>query len=173
VSYIFNSCRPHQNEVFMRNERINASFFCIFDSFMRSKSVFEPFILSFGVHFGVHILISFSPYSKSPSCIFLEELFRWFFKTIEGYFSNKNAGGIPILSKMAFVGILWIDKNSSFINRLMFARNKEKSSGGKKTEIQARAPNKDWTSFKPYFCKNNFFSFTVRCSTKKAFISFS
>ena len=127
----------------------------------------------FGVHFGVHILISFSPYSKSPSCIFLEELFRWFFKTIEGYFSNKNAGGIPILSKMAFVGILWIDKNSSFINRLMFARNKEKSSGGKKTEIQARAPNKDWTSFKPYFCKNNFFSFTVRCSTKKAFISFS
>ena len=46
----------------MRNERINASFFCIFDSFMRSKSVFEPFILSFGVHFGVHILISFSPY---------------------------------------------------------------------------------------------------------------
>ena len=32
------SCRPHQNEVFMRNERINASFFCIFDVFMQSLS---------------------------------------------------------------------------------------------------------------------------------------
>ena len=29
----------------------------------------------FGVHFGVHILISFSPYSKSSPSIFLEELF--------------------------------------------------------------------------------------------------
>ena len=29
----------------------------------------------FGVHFGVHILISFSLYNKSPSSTFLEELF--------------------------------------------------------------------------------------------------
>ena len=34
------SLRPHHNEVFMRNERINTSFFCIFDSFMRSKIEF-------------------------------------------------------------------------------------------------------------------------------------
>ena len=39
-SYVFNSCRPHQNRVFMRNERINTRFFCIFDSFMRSKMHF-------------------------------------------------------------------------------------------------------------------------------------
>ena len=32
----FRSLQPHQNEVFMRNERINASFFYIFDKFMRA-----------------------------------------------------------------------------------------------------------------------------------------
>ena len=39
-SYIFNSCRPHQNRVIMQNKRINARFFCIFDGFMRSKTRF-------------------------------------------------------------------------------------------------------------------------------------
>ena len=64
----------------MRNERINASFFCIFDSFMRSKIDFFDKNPYFGVHFGVHILISFSPYNKSSPSIFLEELFCLFFK---------------------------------------------------------------------------------------------
>ena len=35
----------------MRNERINASFFCIFDVFIRSKSRFSVY-----PYFGIHIL---------------------------------------------------------------------------------------------------------------------
>ena len=39
------TCRPHQNRVFMRNERINTRFFCIFDVFMRLKLIFWQEIL--------------------------------------------------------------------------------------------------------------------------------
>ena len=39
------------------------------------KSDFLIKTLVFGVHFGVHVLISFSLYNKSPSSTFLEELF--------------------------------------------------------------------------------------------------
>ena len=65
----------------MRNERINASFFCIFDSFMQSKIRF--FVVP--PHFGVHILIPFSLYNKSPSSTFLEELLLYFY-----YASHKQ-----------------------------------------------------------------------------------
>ena len=44
------------------------------------KLVFLIKTLVFGVHFGVHILTSFSLYNKSPSSIFLEELFCYLFK---------------------------------------------------------------------------------------------
>ena len=41
------SLRPYQNEAIMRNERINARFFCMFDVFMRSKTrffaIYPPF----------------------------------------------------------------------------------------------------------------------------------
>ena len=74
-SHVFNSCRPHQNRVIMRNECINARFFCIFDSLMRSKIRFfdenpcfwRPF---WHPHFNI-----LSPYNKSPSRSFPEELF--------------------------------------------------------------------------------------------------
>ena len=61
----FRSLRPHQNEVFMQNERINASFFVYLIGLCGQKSDFLIKTLIFGVHFGVHILISFSLYHLS------------------------------------------------------------------------------------------------------------
>ena len=60
------------------------------------KSVFLIKNLVFGVHFGVHILTSFSPYDKSPSRIFPEELFC-FFKYYLPY--NENNQYTPCLKR--------------------------------------------------------------------------
>ena len=76
----FNSCRPHQNRVIMQKQRINARFFCIFDRFMRSKSCFFDKNPCFWRPFWRPHLNIVSPYSKSSSSIFLEELFCLFFK---------------------------------------------------------------------------------------------
>ena len=57
--------------VIMRNERINASFFAYLIVLCTQKNDFLIKTLVFGVHF----LISFSLYNKSPSRISHEELF--------------------------------------------------------------------------------------------------
>ena len=64
----------YQNRVFMRNERINARFFCIFDSFMRSKIDFFDKNPYFGRPFW-RPLLSQIPYNKSPSRIFSRRTF--------------------------------------------------------------------------------------------------
>ena len=75
VSYVFNSCRPHQNRVIMQNKRINARFFCIFDVFMQSKTTNFSIYAVFGARFGVHFKVVFYSHSKSRSSDFLKRLF--------------------------------------------------------------------------------------------------
>ena len=68
------TCRPHQNEVFMRNERINTSFFCIFDRFMRSKMLFFDKNSYF---WRPHLNIVFPLIAKALQVLFSKSFFRY------------------------------------------------------------------------------------------------